>query len=308
MISVVVCTYNHCQSLQKTLTSLAQMSVPPDVAWELVVIDNNSRDATPQAVDDFSRTVFFPVRYHFEGKQGLSHARNRGIAEASGEIVAFTDDDITVDPRWLGNIARAFFDPRVEVVGGKILPIWELPPPPWLARELYGCLALLDYGPDVRVMETAELWGANFSVRRSVFERHGLFNTGVGRTPGKLYGGEETELLGKVIKSGGRALYDPTLIVHHFIERRRLSKAYFRKWKIDNADLEGRMGQMSKSMSIFGIPRWMIKELFIVTLRWMRGSLFYRNNRFVHELHILSILSFMRGRLSSRLCSRLSSE
>ena len=82
-----------------------------------------------------------------ETKQGLSHARNAGIAAARAPIIAFTDDDVRVGPDWLAAIMRTVRAyPGVSVVGGKVLPIWPAPPPPWLTPEHWGPLALVDYG------------------------------------------------------------------------------------------------------------------------------------------------------------------
>ena len=100
-ISVILCTYNRCQSLAKTLESIAVSVLPESVEWEVVVVDNNSKDQTREVIEDFCRRNAGRFRYIHESQQGLSHARNAGIREARGEILAFTDDDIIVDNKWL---------------------------------------------------------------------------------------------------------------------------------------------------------------------------------------------------------------
>src|SRR5215475_15705591 len=97
-ISVIICTYNRCESLLGALKSLETMLIPPDLAWELLVIDNNSSDKTSEAVGSFLSRGTLPLTYVFEPVAGLSTARNRGILESSGEIVAFLDDDVEVSP------------------------------------------------------------------------------------------------------------------------------------------------------------------------------------------------------------------
>ena len=92
-ISVVICTYNRSRHLKNILNSLAEQEVPDDLVWEIVVIDNNSKDDTKDVVDEFTLKTPIPVKYFTEEKQGLSHARNRGIVESEGKYVAFTDDD-----------------------------------------------------------------------------------------------------------------------------------------------------------------------------------------------------------------------
>ena len=90
------------------MESLAGLAVPPHEKWEIVVVDNNSTDATRQVVERFTGASPLEIRYAFEAAQGLSHARNAGIKEAKGEILAFTDDDFRVDSRWLVELSACF--------------------------------------------------------------------------------------------------------------------------------------------------------------------------------------------------------
>ena len=99
-ISVLVCTYNRCQNLGGAIESIAAQSLPPSLQWEIVVVDNNSSDQTRQVVEDFGRRCPGHFRYLFEPRQGKSHALNTGIKEARGDIIAFIDDDVTVEPMW----------------------------------------------------------------------------------------------------------------------------------------------------------------------------------------------------------------
>jgi glycosyltransferase involved in cell wall biosynthesis len=121
MISIVICTYNRASSLAKTLETLRQMTVPPDLAWELIVVDNNSNDNTCGIVEEFARTSGLEVRYIFEPAQGLDRARNVGIMKARGEIVAFVDDDVLVTEDWMANVWREFnSDSDLGLLGGRV--------------------------------------------------------------------------------------------------------------------------------------------------------------------------------------------
>src|SRR5689334_25368647 len=95
-ISVILCTYNRCQTLAKVLDGLASQMLPESVEWEVLVVDNNSSDRTPDVVGDSCQRHPGRFRYLFEARQGLSRARNKGIGQARGEILAFIDDDVTV--------------------------------------------------------------------------------------------------------------------------------------------------------------------------------------------------------------------
>src|SRR5678815_492050 len=110
-ISVVISTYNRASVLPAAIESILRQNAP-EVNYELIVVDNNSTDDTRQVVESFSNRN---VRYVFEAKQGPSHGRNAGIANARGRIIAFTDDDVRPAADWLSNIKRAFDNnPDVE--------------------------------------------------------------------------------------------------------------------------------------------------------------------------------------------------
>jgi glycosyltransferase involved in cell wall biosynthesis len=104
MISVIVCTYNRARTLHLMLESFFAQQDLNRLNHELIVVDNNSTDDTGQATEAFSNHPGFS--YVLEGRQGLSFARNRGIAEAAGDFVSFLDDDVIVDPRWLANLQK----------------------------------------------------------------------------------------------------------------------------------------------------------------------------------------------------------
>src|SRR5690349_17754111 len=102
-ISVVVCTFNRARSLGRSLNALLALKPPPG-GYELIIVDNNSRDGTAEVVARASSqrgASAPPVRYIFEPAQGLSRARNAGVRAARGRILAFTDDDTLVPPDWL---------------------------------------------------------------------------------------------------------------------------------------------------------------------------------------------------------------
>src|SRR5580698_3953870 len=96
-ISVVLCTYNRCQALARALESVAASRLPASVDWEVLVVDNNSNDRTREVVEKFATRHPRRFRYLFESKPGKSNALNAGVNAAQGEILAFMDDDVSVD-------------------------------------------------------------------------------------------------------------------------------------------------------------------------------------------------------------------
>lgn len=183
-ISVIICTYNRASGLLQTLQSIGQMDNPQGICWELIVVDNNSSDGTQNVIQEFAYDADIDVKNIFEGTQGLSYARNAGLGQARGKLIAFTDDDVIVDRQWLVNICKAFASSDAWCIGGKILPIWSVPKPKWLSKRIHYALALLDYGDEVKKMTKPNLWGANLSFRAAVFDSYGMFDTSLGRKGG----------------------------------------------------------------------------------------------------------------------------
>ncbi|HEX6284900.1 MAG TPA: glycosyltransferase family A protein, partial [Pyrinomonadaceae bacterium] len=170
-ISIVIPTYNRSALLRDAVKSvLAQES---DDTFEVVVIDNNSQDDTRDAVHSLMEQHPEELRYILEPKQGNAHARNRGIEAARGAIVAFMDDDVTVESGWLKSLKKVL-DARSDLsfVGGRVLPRWNGTPPSWLTPEHWSPLALLDYGDEELMISGSQPRGlltANIAFRRSVF-------------------------------------------------------------------------------------------------------------------------------------------
>jgi glycosyltransferase involved in cell wall biosynthesis len=104
-VSVVICTYNRAPLLRQTLGQLSRMRVPADVEWELLVIDNNSRDDTARVPLEFADKL--PVRVVSEPRQGKTWALNRSLTEAAADLIVWTDDDVLVDEDWLGAFLMA---------------------------------------------------------------------------------------------------------------------------------------------------------------------------------------------------------
>lgn len=106
--SVVVCTHDRADSLRVTLASLERLRGLDDLTWEVVVVDNASGDETPAVIEACARRGHLPLRPVFEPRLGHARARNAGVRAARGQVVAFTDDDVAVDPGWLRAVVEGF--------------------------------------------------------------------------------------------------------------------------------------------------------------------------------------------------------
>src|SRR5882724_6993780 len=133
LISVAICTFNRSQYLGAAIESLANQTLD-HMLYEVIVVDNNSTDATNQVVEEAVRHhTNLDLRYVNESVQGLSAARNRAAQEAQGDFVAYLDDDAHAEPAWLGATLNAFqtLKPVPACVGGRIYPDWEGGVPDW---------------------------------------------------------------------------------------------------------------------------------------------------------------------------------
>jgi glycosyltransferase involved in cell wall biosynthesis len=237
-LSVVICSYNRCASLAETLASVNACELPAGYAIELVMIDNNSTDDTAGTCEDFARVARMPFRRVLETRQGLSFARNRGIQEAVGNVIIFTDDDVLVNDKWLVTYAREFDENRADCAYGRVHPDWRDNRPEWFSEQLRPAYALLDYGAERLVVSDVahEFYGANFAVRKDLLLELGGFDVRLGRTKGKLFIGEETRVYRDLLRRGSVIVYNPAIEVLHVIEGGRKNKAYLRKYFHDTAE------------------------------------------------------------------------
>jgi glycosyltransferase involved in cell wall biosynthesis len=228
-LSVAICTWNRAQSLRVALASLTRLSVPAGAGWEVVVVDNNSTDDTVTVVEGYRDAL--PVRYVFEPRQGLSHARNRAAQVAGGDLIIFTDDDVRVDPRWLAEYASAVNRfPEATFFGGTIDLRFPCTPPRWLRNNLsrfqtaYACRSI-DPGTIVIRRREDLPFGANMGFRRSVFDAT-RFSPSLGRVGAELMSGEETEVMERLLAQGDTGVWIGSAIVEHVIPKERLTKQY----------------------------------------------------------------------------------
>jgi glucosyl-dolichyl phosphate glucuronosyltransferase len=288
MLSVVVCTCNRASSLGRTLQSLRQMSVPANLKWELIVVDNNSTDGTRAVIEEFARTSGLNVRYIFEPKQGLSYARNAGVGAARGEIIAFTDDDVTVDPKWIRSLRQAFT--RVDCTGasGRTFAVWPCEKPAWFQAD--GPYAqdsvIVEFDKGDRPFEMAQApIGVNMAYRRAAFEKYGLFRTDLGRVGTGLLGGEDTELGRRVLRAGEKIFYAPEAVVYHPVDAKRMRKGYFQSHYFEMGKAIMRE-ELFPPMAVkwFGVPRYFFRELFQTSMKWL--STLHQRRRFFYKLSV----------------------
>jgi glycosyltransferase involved in cell wall biosynthesis len=229
-LSIIVCTYNREKYIKKTLRYLNEQSIHPR-AYEVLIIDNNSTDDTAKICKDFiSGGDLDHFHYFLEMNQGHTYARNRGIKESNGEYIAFLDDDAWVYSNYCENIIHYFnANPEVVALGGKITPVYEGQPPPWMTKYLWPLVAGLDMGDDIREFKHAKYpIGANMAFRATVFKDYGYFNTDLGRRGTELEGGDEKDMVYRLKKDGRKVHYVPSIHVKHIIPESRTQMSYIK--------------------------------------------------------------------------------
>lgn len=258
-ITVAICTWNRAELLAQTLEQMTRLRVPGGINWELLVVNNRCTDNTDAVLRQYAGRL--PLRRCWEPELGLSHARNRAVAEATGDYLIWTDDDVLADEDWLEEYHRAFERwPEAAVFGGPIAPWFAGNPPSWLVQvfpRVAVAFAAIEPGDrPLRLESNGPLpFGANMAVRMREQRRH-RFDPSLG-VRGTNHGvGEETFLLQEVLRSGATGHWVPGARVRHYIPAQRQTVAYLRNYYAGHGQLLSRQGSGDSCSRWFGRPRW----------------------------------------------------
>jgi len=260
--------------------------MPDSIDWEVLVVDNNSKDKTPEVVASFSQRYPRRFRYLFEPRPGKSNALNSAIEQSDAEVFAFMDDDVIVEPAWLHELTAPLFTGQWVGSGGRILPEKSFSPPEWLSLYggfAYGPLVIFDHGPTPGPL-TEPPFGTNMAFRREMFEKHGLFRLDLGPRPDSEIRNEDTEFGRRLLTAREPMCYQPSAVVYHDVPEKRLSKEYFLTWWWAKSRADIREMGVPKAISLCGVPLAMVRRLMVWTVRWMLS--FKPSNRFECKLKV----------------------
>ena len=213
-ISVILATFNRSNMLRDCIESLLNQTLDPTL-YEVIVVDNNSGDATKETVNGYLAFERYNVQYVLEPRPGAHYARNTGAKSAHAAILAFTDDDAVCHERWLEALLRAYDDEEIGCAGGKIIVKWDEEPPAWVpSSRVFGQVDEVTLGSKLRILPPGEnIFGGNCSVRKSIFFELGGFGED---QVGEVRAGEaETGLWIKARKKGIKVAWVPDAIVWH---------------------------------------------------------------------------------------------
>ena len=227
LASVIVCTYNRADLLGEALRSI--VSDTSVAARELLVIDNGSTDATAAVVKPFADEAGAAVRYVREPRAGKSNALNRGLREARGRFLLFTDDDVIVDPGWSAALLHPLRSGQAGVASGRTLPSWPHDPPRWLAGEQAESLGLRDRGELPKDLAPIDVVGVNMAIdRRLLAGMEAPFDPALGPSRRLKFDYEEFDLLTRLGTVTSIA-YVPTAVVRHRIDDERMELGWMRR-------------------------------------------------------------------------------
>lgn len=224
-ISVVICAYTEerWHNLVDAVNSIKQQSVPPR---EIIVVVDHNLSLQKRAQADILDVIVIEN----SEQQGLSGARNSGIALAQGTFVAFLDDDAIAEQDWLIRLHHCFEDPQVLGVGGSIEPRWLDTQPAWFPKEFYWVIGCTYQDPPEVPCVVRNPYGGCTCMRREIFEVVGGFRNDIGRIGKYPLGGEETELSIRAQQHWPQKifLYQPQAKIHHCVPAQRANWHYFR--------------------------------------------------------------------------------
>lgn len=317
-LSVVVPTFNRGRQLEPLLASLLAQE-PRGVRFEVVVVDNNSSDNTRDVVQAMAaRAPAGHLRYVFEPRQGVSHARNTGIASTTAPIIAFLDDDGQAGPDWVWSMKQAFDEhPEADCIGGRVVPRWVTPRPSWLTEPHWGPIAIQDR-PNPAYLNAKQasacLLGANFAFRREVFDLIGGFSPDYPRN-------QDRELELRLWRRGRQGLYLPGMEVTVAVPADRLERRYHRRWQAttgryhalmrfrDTLSPDGALiEEPPGARRILGSPLFLYREFLQHLVGYARAAMARDGDRrFFHETRLWYYLGFFRARRTMHRASRVSS-
>ena len=268
LISIIIATYNRGKSLAQTLDDILLLEIGDTFDYEVIVVDNNSTDDTRKVVDDQLSTWGGRLRYFFEPTPGKSYALNKGVQEARGEILAFTDDDVELEATWLSELVKCFEQYQCDGVGGRVLPIYPADTPQWIkanAVQMAGAVVIYEYGDAVKPLAKTmyPFIGANYAFRRQMFSEYGLFREDLG--PGAPAMGEDTELVERLLTKGKRLYYCGKALVHHPYDPKRMNWRQLARWHmaIGRFDAQREIQSGEAFVYYFGIPRYLFKGIMV---------------------------------------------
>ena len=294
-VSVIICCYNSTQRLPETLKYLSNQEA--DISWEVILVDNASTDETKTFAHNFWNDhgpANVPMVIVDEPMQGLSHARNKGVAAASFDFIIFCDDDNWLNPSY---VHQAFTllneNPRAGALGGTGTPISDSPLPSWFDayKYCYACYPQAECDGEL-TNATASLYGAGLVIRKKIFKElidHGFKPVLTDRTGTRLTSGGDTELCFAIRLLGYSLVFSTNLQFFHYIPSSRLTTSYLIK-------LNRSLSHCSVKLLVY---RYLLTGKNVTTRVWIKDMM-YQSMLFLKSI-IRYVNVFSKARLERQM-------
>ncbi len=231
-VDIAICTWNRAALLACTLDSFSRLLVEPSFRLNIIIVDNNSTDSTPEVIKSFQKSKFAKsnsVVAMRETRQGHTFSRNRAVEAADSDLMIWTDDDVEVQNDWVTRyVDAANQNPEVTFWGGEIIPRFEGQTPKWILENwdaLKGCFAARTFDGDLELDLSRLPYGANFAIRTKA-QKEFHFDESLGRRGDQVLGEDELDLFRRLLSAGKRGQWVPGAGLEHVIPKDRASEKY----------------------------------------------------------------------------------
>ena len=273
-VSMIISTHNRANLLTDCLGSIGRMIVPEDCHLELIVVNNASTDETRSVVEEFSRDCKnLSVTMLFENRLGKTYALNKAIENAGGEVLVFADDDHIISEGYLEAVCTAVKKNHgCSLFCGRIIPDWDGTEPEWIHdNSAYPIrpfpiphFDLGDVAMEVKNESGMFVPGAgNLVIRKSVFQKSGLFSEHLGPKGHNLSGGEDIEFVKRALKCRERLLYIPEIVQFHQIDQSKLKLSYLVKKAYFRSLAAYQFSETKTNHQNHHIPKYLFGQVFI---------------------------------------------
>lgn len=302
-LDVLIPSRNRARQLSRALESLLAAPVPDGLTVMIVPIDNGSIDETAARLEWFSARFRERIHVVHERRCGKSRALNAGIAATQGDLIGMIDDDEEIDLGWYQAILKAFTEhPELDFIGGPYRPVWSETPPEWLPHDYLAVLGDVDSGTeeqDYGFEFGGILKGGNAVIRRKALVGAGPYAEYLGPAgAARLLSCEDEEMYWRLLKSGARGRYLPSLTVHHHVSAARLSPGYFRRWCFWRGVSRGLMDRAHPLpvRYLAGVPRFIYGSAARGLKRLLSTQLEGRSSSLSDELKAWDLAGYLWGR------------
>ncbi len=296
-LTFAFCTYNRADRLEKLVAAMRAQACP--MPFEILAVNNNSKDDTLTVLKKLAALPGVPLRYVTETAQGIVPARNRAIEEAlSSDILVFIDDDELPSSSLLTAVCNAILHEGADCVGGPIrVDFRDTGRPAWLDNEIVGFLGELDHGARVFwiTSDSTPVWSGNIAYRTSLFNDGLRFDKRYNRSGEGVGGGEDAMMFQALLGRHAKILYQPDMLVEHFVEPWRLSRRYFLRLHYTAGVRYGRYAIPTYPKTICGIPPFLVSQFLHQIIKTLPFYLLGRNGALRQAMNAAHALGTILG-------------